>query len=69
VYLHHLGWCSRIAGKPLRAGAHSEQSWVQRFAITYGRTRQDVRDKLRKARERLDAGAPVKDATRTSRTG
>ena len=31
----------------------------------YGRTRQDVRDKLRKARERLDAGAPVKDATRS----
>ena len=31
----------------------------------YGRTRQDVRDKLRKARERLDAGAPVRDATRT----
>ncbi len=31
----------------------------------YGRTRQDVRDKLRKARERLDAGAPVRDANRT----
>src|SRR6185369_5148419 len=31
----------------------------------YGRTRQDVRDKLKKARERLDAGAPVRDATRT----
>ncbi|OBG91255.1 integrase [Mycobacterium sp. E136] len=31
----------------------------------YGRTRQDVRDKLRQARERLDAGAPVRDATRT----
>src|SRR6478672_4885250 len=31
----------------------------------YGRTRQDVRDKLRRARERLDAGAPVRDASRT----
>jgi integrase len=31
----------------------------------YGRTRQDVRDKLKKARERLDAGAPVRDSTRT----
>jgi KaiC/GvpD/RAD55 family RecA-like ATPase len=31
----------------------------------YGRTRQDVRDKLKKARDRLDAGAPVRDATRT----
>jgi integrase len=31
----------------------------------YGRTRADVRDKLKQARDRLDAGAPVKDATRT----
>lgn len=31
----------------------------------YGRTRQDVRDKLKAARERLEAGAPVRDATRT----
>ena len=31
----------------------------------YGRTRQDVRDKLELARDRLNAGAPVKDATRT----
>src|SRR5271163_2611032 len=31
----------------------------------YGRTRADVRDKLKQARERLDAGAPVRDATRT----
>jgi integrase len=30
----------------------------------YGRSRADVRDKLRAARERLDAGAPVRDATR-----
>jgi hypothetical protein len=31
----------------------------------YGRTRQDVRDKLETARERLDAGAPVRDAKRS----
>ena len=31
----------------------------------YGRTRQDVRGKLNTARDRLSAGAPVKDATRT----
>jgi integrase len=31
----------------------------------YGRTRADVRDKLKQARERLDSGAPVRDATRT----
>ncbi|GAB1811128.1 site-specific integrase [Mycobacterium sp. MUNTM1] len=31
----------------------------------YGRTRQEVRDKLKAARERLEAGAPVRDATRT----
>jgi integrase len=33
--------------------------------VAYGRTRQQVRDKLDAARERLKAGAPVKDATRT----
>lgn len=31
----------------------------------YGRTRQDVRDKLDKVRDRLNAGAPAKDATRS----
>lgn len=31
----------------------------------YGRTRAEVRDKLKAARDRLDAGAPVKDASRT----
>jgi integrase len=33
--------------------------------VAYGRTRQQVRDKLDAARERLKAGAPVKDANRT----
>jgi hypothetical protein len=41
-----------------------EDGKTKRHSV-YGRTRQDVRDKLRQARERLDAGAPVKDATRT----
>lgn len=31
----------------------------------YGRTRADVRDKLAKARKRLESGGPVKDSTRT----
>jgi integrase len=33
--------------------------------VAYGRTRKDVRDKLDTARERLKAGAPVRDATST----
>ena len=33
--------------------------------VAYGRTRKDVKDKLDKARERLTAGAPVKDAKTT----
>jgi hypothetical protein len=33
--------------------------------VAYGRTRKDVRDKLDKARERLSAGAPVRDAKQT----
>ena len=33
--------------------------------VAYGRTRQQVRDKLDAARDRLKAGAPVKDANRT----
>jgi integrase len=37
---------------------------TKRF-VAYGRTRQQVRAKLDKARERLTAGAPVKDAKRT----
>lgn len=41
-----------------------EDGVTKRHSV-YGRTRQDVRDKLKKARERLEAGAPVRDATRT----
>ena len=33
--------------------------------VAYGRTRKDVKDKLDKARERLTAGAPAKDAKTT----
>jgi hypothetical protein len=36
---------------------------TKRF-VAYGRTRAAVRDKLGRARERLAAGAPVKDAAR-----
>ena len=33
--------------------------------VAYGRTRKDVKDKLDKARERLNAGGPVRDAKQT----
>jgi integrase len=33
--------------------------------VVYGRTRADVREKLNQARDRLSAGAPVRDATRS----
>jgi integrase len=42
----------------------SRDGTTQRHVV-YGRTRVDVREKLKAARDRLDAGAPVKDATRT----
>lgn len=55
-------------GKPVRyEGAISytaEDGKTKRHTV-YGPTRQDVREKLKKARERLDEGAPVKDATQT----
>ena len=38
---------------------------ARRRASFYGPSAKAVRDKLKTARERLDAGAPVKDATRT----
>jgi integrase len=37
--------------------------------VAYGRTRKVVKDKLDKARERLTAGAPVKDERPRSATG
>lgn len=49
------------------AGALSypdENGGTKRHTV-YGRTRVEVRDKLKAARDRLDAGAPVKDASRT----
>ncbi|MDO3636014.1 tyrosine-type recombinase/integrase [Mycolicibacterium arseniciresistens] len=33
--------------------------------VVYGRTRAEVREKLKQVRDRLEQGAPVKDATRT----
>ena len=42
----------------------SRDGTAQRHVV-YGRTRADVREKLKAARDRLDAGAPVRDATRT----
>ena len=49
------------------AGALSylDESGRTKRHTVYGRTRAEVRDKLKAARDRLDAGAPVKDASRT----
>ncbi len=49
------------------AGALSylDESRRTKRHTVYGRTRAEVRDKLKAARDRLDAGAPVKDASRT----
>ncbi|GJF17719.1 site-specific integrase [Mycolicibacterium cyprinidarum] len=55
-------------GKLLRyEGAISYEGDDGRTArhTVYGRTRQDVRDKLKQARDRLEAGGPVRDASRT----
>ncbi|MCV7100920.1 MULTISPECIES: tyrosine-type recombinase/integrase [Mycobacterium] len=55
-------------GKPVRyegAITYIGDDGARKRHVVYGRTRQDVRDKLKKARERLEAGAPVRDATRT----
>ncbi|AZZ82572.1 site-specific integrase [Gordonia alkanivorans] len=49
------------------AGAltYLDESETSKRHTVYGRTRAEVRDKLKAARERLDAGAPVRDASRT----
>jgi integrase len=55
-------------GKVVRyegAITYDDDDGRRRRHTVYGRTRADVRDKLKKARERLDAGAPVKDSRNT----
>lgn len=55
-------------GKPVRyegALTYVDSDGKTKRHTVYGRTRQDVRDKLKQARDRLDAGAPVKDATQS----
>lgn len=55
-------------GKLLRyegAISYAGDDGKTRRHTVYGRTRADVRDKLKKARERLESGGPVKDSTRT----
>lgn len=42
--------------------SYQDENGVTKRYVAYGRTRKDVRDKLDKARERLNAGAPVRDA-------
>ncbi|WP_143337687.1 hypothetical protein [Dietzia sp. WMMA184] len=52
------GWEARLSYVDPATG-------VRRRVSFYGRTKADVRDKMREARDRLDAGAPPKDATIT----
>lgn len=55
-------------GKPAGykgAISYKDETGTTKRYVAYGRTRQDVRAKLDAARERLTAGAPVKDAKRT----
>lgn len=49
------------------AGAltYLDESETSKRHTVYGRTRAEVREKLKAARDRLDAGAPVRDASRT----
>ncbi len=54
-------------GKVVRyegAITYTDDGTTNRHTV-YGRTRADVRDKLKTARDRLDAGAPVKDSSST----
>ena len=56
-------------GKPAGykgAISYKDENGTTKRYVAYGRTRQDVRAKLDAARERLTAGAPVKDAKRTA---
>jgi len=42
--------------------SYVDRSGVRKRHVEYGPTQKDVRDKLRAARDRLDGGAPVRDA-------
>jgi integrase len=55
-------------GKPAGykgALSYKDENGDTKRYVAYGRTRKDVKDKLDKARERLNTGAPVRDAKQT----
>lgn len=55
-------------GKPAGykgALSYKDENDVTKRFVAYGRTQKEVRDKLDKARERLNDGAPVKDSRQT----
>jgi integrase len=52
----------RVAGYVAALTYTDEDGRTQRVRV-YGPTRADARDKLKKARERIESGAPVRDAT------
>ena len=59
---------ARKNGKPAGyrgAISYKDETGTTKRYVAYGRTRKIVKDKLQMARQRLDAGAPVRDATRT----
>ncbi len=45
--------------------SYKDEGGTTKRYVAYGRTRKDVKDKLDKARERLNAGAQVRDAKTT----
>ena len=45
--------------------SYKDEGGTTKRYVAYGRTRQQVRDKLDQARARLNIGAPVKDAKQT----
>ncbi|SOX53807.1 site-specific integrase [Mycobacterium ahvazicum] len=47
------------------AVSHTDDAGQLKRHVVYGKTRADVRDKMRQARERLDNGVAVKDSKRT----
>jgi hypothetical protein len=59
------GWKNGVAAGYKGALSYQDENGITKRYVAYGRTRKDVRDKLDTARERLNAGAPVRDAKQT----
>ena len=55
----------RSDGLWVGALSYLDKAGQRKRHVTYGKTQREVRDKLKAARERLDGGAPVRDARMT----